>query len=891
MRTHLTVAAAIAAFFLSISTVPCQGAGRVMPGSLTCEYAHNPSVIDATAPRLSWINTSKQQGEAQSAYQIRVASSRKSLRKADLWDSGKVASDDSYLVKYAGAALASGQECWWQVRVWDSAGRRSRWSSPARWGMGLLDKADWKAQWIGAPWQGEEGRDIREGHEYSPSPLLRKSVEIKGKVASAKAYVTGLGFFQFYVNGQKIGDEQLTPNETMYGYREGLENHGLPMDGTKFRGYRVNYLGYDITDCLVRGENVFGAMLGCGFFDVNSGWAHSYGTPRFLAQIEIKYADGTSETVVSDCSWLSHKGPVTKDGMYDGETYNATLEVEGWCEPGTDTSGWEPAVPKKAPEGKLCAHSYTSDRIMERVAPKSITRLEDGSLELDFGDYLTGWLHLSHIDGAAGDTIKMTYLCESAGNGPNDYVMKGSGDEDYAARFTWFCFDKVRISGYPGELLPENVIAEAVYADVETTGHFACSNELFNRINHIWWRSQTDNMHLGVPTDCPQREKGPYTGDGELACVTVMHNFDAANFYTKWLKDIADCQNVETGYVTNGAPWHPGCGGGVGWGAAMNIVPWQFYLHYGDKDVLEKYYYAMTEEIRWMLGWVNEDGIMHQQMYDPQNPIYFLNLGEWLPPYGIPKDELIHTYVLWTCLDYTSKAAAVLGRDGDSRKYRSLAVKTAEAFHKQFYDEKEKTYGDYGCNIIALRMGVPEERYDDVIQTLKDEIARYDGHLNTGITATQIFFETLADNGLNELAFGAMNKRDFPSFGWWIEQGAYTTWENWNGRDSRNHPMFGGSLNWFYRKVAGMNVDEENPGYRHIIFKPMPCGDLTWAEYSKRTPYGEAGIHWDLAGGVLTQKVTVPVGCTATVYLPQQDGSYETEEVGSGTYEFSSRMK
>lgn len=891
MRIYLTAAAVIAAFFLSISTVPCRGAGRVTPGNLTCEYARNPSVIDATAPRLSWINTSNQRGEMQTAYQIRVASSRKSLRRADLWNSGRVASDDSYLVKYAGTELASGQECWWQVRVWDSAGRRSRWSSPARWGMGLLDKADWKAQWIGAPWQGEEGRDIREGHEFSPSPLLRKSVEIKGKVASAKAYVTGLGFFQFYVNGRKIGDEQLTPNETMYGYREGLENHGLPMDGTKFRGYRVNYLGYDITDCLVRGENVFGAMLGCGFFDVKSGWAHSYGTPRFLAQIEIKYADGTAETVVSDCSWLSRKGPVTKDGMYDGETYDATLEVDGWCEPGTDTSGWEPAVPRKAPEGKLCAHSYTSDRIMERVAPKSITRLEDGSLELDFGDYLTGWLHLSHIDGAAGDTIKMTYLCESAGNGPNDYVMKGSGDEDYAARFTWFCFDKVRISGYPGELLPENAIAEAVYADVETTGHFACSNGLFNRINHIWWRSQTDNMHLGVPTDCPQREKGPYTGDGQLACVTVMHNFDAANFYTKWLKDIADCQNVETGYVTNGAPWHPGCGGGVGWGAAMNIIPWQFYLHYGDKDVLEQYYYAMTEEIRWMLSWVNEDGIMHQQMYDPQNPVYFLNLGEWLPPYGIPKDELIHTYVLWTCLDCTSKAAAVLGKDGDCVKYRSLAGRTAEAFHKQFYDEKEKTYGDYGCNIIALRMGVPEERYDDVIQTLKDEIARYDGHLDTGIIATQIFFETLADNGLNELAFEAMNKRDFPSFGWWIEQGAYTTWENWNGRDSRNHPMFGGSLNWFYRKVAGMNVDEDNPGYRHIIFKPMPCGDLTWAEYGKRTPYGDAGIRWDLADGVLTQKVTVPVGCTATVYLPQQDGSYETEEVGSGTFEFRSRMR
>lgn len=885
MNNRLARAAIFAA--LIATNVSASAYSRIRPGSLRCEYAENPTVIDVHCPRLSWINTSKVNGEFQSAFRIRVASDPKLLRKADLWDSGKVESGESVLVPYGGENLLSRQECWWQVRVWDSRGRRSRWSRPARWGMGLLEKDDWKAQWIGAPWQGELGRDQIDGAPYSVEPLLRKSINISKKVVSAKAYVTGLGLFEFYVNGQKVGDQQLCPNETLYGHRPGLVDCYLPVDDSLFRGFRVLYMGYDIKDLLRQGENVFGAILGCGFYDVDSGWALSYGSPRFLAQIEIEYADGTSDVVVSDGSWQAAESPIVADGMYDGETYDARKEIGGWCAPDVTLGGdWQPAALRRAPDGDLHAHYYTSDRIMEEVAPKSITAVGD-TLEVDFGDYLTGWLHFRHIDGEAGDSLKVEYLCESAGNGPNVYIMNGSGDEEYAARFTWFCFDKVRIVGYPGELLPENVTAEAVYADVESTGKFACSNELFNRIQHIWWRSQTDNMHMGVPTDCPQREKGPYTGDGEIACQTVMHIFDAGAFYSKWLDDIMDCQNVETGYVTNGAPWHPGCGGGVGWGAAMNIVPWNMYLQYGDRGALEKCWFAMTEQVRHMRSWLREDGTMHQQISHDGEVVYFFNLGDWLPPFEHPDDALVHTYLLWLCTDINARAADALGRTDEAAMYREQASQVAADFHKAFYDPETKSYGDYGSNIFALRIGVPESYKSDVLQSLQEEIARYDGHLNTGISATQLFFEVLADNGLNELAFNAMNKRDFPSFGWWLEQGAYTTWEQWDGGNSRNHPMFGGALTWFYRKVAGMNVDENQPGYRHIIFKPMPCGDLTWAEYSNRTPYGEAGIRWELVdNGEISVEITVPVGCTATLYIPQPDGSYDMKEVGSGYWKF-----
>ena len=854
------------------------------PTGLTCEYVPNPFTIDEEHPRLSWINAPSRNGERQTAYRIRVASTREGLHNADLWDSGKIKSDQSTLVRYGGKALESMQECWWQVCPWDSRGRRSQWSEPAFWGTGILDGNLWKAEWIGAPWQGEEGRDRIEGAPFSPAPLLRKSIVITKPVASAKAYVTGLGFFQFHVNGRRVSDAELTPNETSYTYREGLENHMLGLDGSKFRGYRVQYYGYDVTDLIRQGENVFGAILGCGFFDTCSGWVHSYGSPRFFGQIAIRYEDGTSETVASDTTWMARKGPITADGMYDGEVYDARLEADGWCSPDSVTDdGWAPAVRRKAPDGKLCAHHYTSDRIMERVAPKSVERMEDGSIEIDFGDYLTGWVRLEHLDGNAGDSVKIEYLCESPGNGENVYILKGTGDESYAARFTWFCFDKVRITGYPGFPQSGDITAEAVYSDLETTGHFACSNELFNLINHIWWRSQTDNMHLGVPTDCPHREKGPYTGDGEVACVTVMHNFNAASFYTKWLRDIADCQDVETGYVPNGAPWHPGCGGGVGWGAAMNIIPWEFYLHYGDRDILEEHYPAMKEHLRNMRSWMLEDGTMHQRMHDPKDPIYFFNLGDWLPPYGLPDDGLVHTFLLWKCTYYTAKAAEVLGKADDAALYRAQAGEVADAFNRVFYDRKNKTYGDYGANILALNLGVPQERKEDVLSSLKKEIESYGGHLNTGIIGTQLFFETLAENGMNEMAFEAMNKRDFPSFGWWLEQGAYTTWEAWNGENSRNHPMFGGALTWFYRCLAGMKADEEAPGYRHIIFRPMPCGDVTWAEYSTRTPYGEAGIRWSLSeDGRFTAEITVPVGCTATFIIPGEEDS--PLEFGSGLH-------
>ena len=332
--------------------------------------------------------------------------------------------------------------------------------------------------------------------------------------------------------------------------------------------------------------------------------------------------------------------------------------------------------------------------------------------------------------------------------------------------------------------------------------------------------------------------------------------------------------------MPNGAPWQPGCGGGVPWGSAMNIMPWEFYVHYGDKKMLEDNYFAMKEHVRYMLTWLTKDGTMFSQRtnVNSDQPNYWMNLGDWSPAFEIPSEELVHTFYLWRCADFTARAAKVLNRQDDFIHYTTIANDVKAAFHKKFYDTENKTYGDYGSNVFALVMGVPHEYYDDVMKTWRQEIVgKYDGHLNTGIYATQFFFETLAEHGMNDIAYEAMNKRDFPSYGHWIEQGATVTWEFWNGRASRNHPMFGGGLNWFYRTLAGVNTDENEPGYKHIIIKPNLPSSLDYVFYSNITPYGKIVSEARKADGRFEMNIIIPAGSYATVYIPVSANSVVTE--------------
>ncbi len=873
MKKSILVAVAVLAFGLV-------SAANIHPTQMRCEHQTDP-LIDTQQPRFSWVNNivKIKDGVAQSAYRIRVATSPARLKSSPVWDSGKQVSTNSRNICYAGEKLRPQQDYWWQVRVWDEDEHASAWSDPCRFHTGIFDPAKWSGEWIGAPWQGEDSYDVMGSKDVSPAPLLRKEFVISKPVESVRFYGTGLGYFELWCNGKRVGDDYFAPNQTNYDIRPTLDSQKISVTDP-FAEYLVPYLSYDLTSQVSEGTNAIGAILGNGFYNVVKYWPPlGYGTPRLMGQIEIRYKDGSHETVPTDCNWRTAKSAIVYDQVYYGEHYDARLEHMGWSEAGYDDTKWQPAVLRKAPCGRLVAQNGAADRIVTRYAPQSIERDSAGVIRVSFPEEISGWIELKNLKLESGQRINIKYVSESL-NGANSYIASGSGDESYHARFTWFVFSKVEINGL-NTLDPTQIEAHAVHSDVEIASRFHTSNPLLNQINKIWRRAQLDNMHGSVASDCPHRERSAYTGDGQAACVAVMHNFDVRSFYNKWIRDIRGAQKND-GYVPNGAPWQPGCGGGPAWGAAIAVMPWEFYRHYGDEQVLRENYEPMKRYIEWMHRWVEPDGVMHSK--DPQK---YKNLGDWVAPRKNPPAEVVHTFYLWMCADIAARSAEVLGEKSDIERYRAIAERTRKAFHSRFYDPATKSYGKYGCNVFALKMGMPEQFNNHALEALKSNIAEVGGHLDTGIFGTRFLFEVLCDNGEEDLAYSIINKRTYPSFGYWIEQGATTTWEQWNGKNSRNHPMWGGGIVWFYTHLAGLKPIEA--GYRTFEVAPTLPNGLESVEYSLNTVYGTIEIAWRVEDGVFTLDCGVPAGTNARIILPGSDRNKRIE-AGTGKHRFSVKL-
>lgn len=882
------------------------------PTRLRCEYRDNPMGTDEPLPRLEWVNRAAdgERGQVQTAWQVQVFQQRGGAPGGRcVWESGRVASAESTQVAYGGEPLLPCSRYLWRVRVWDRDGRPSPWSSTAFFETGYLGNP-WPAEWIGAPWQSEDGKV-----DADAAPLLRKSFVIPSEVVQARAYVTGVGYYELCLNGRKVGDDVLTPAQTDYGPREHIVV-GHPIE-PRFSGHRVLYQTYDVTGLLRLGENVAGAMLGNGWYNRNDGREGQlgYGAPRFLLVLRVLLADGSTREIASDGSWRAAQGPVTFNRIYAGEHYDARLERTGWNAPGFDDGAWQAAQVRRPPGGLLQAQCAPTDRVMEVVRPRSIVKLGEGRYRLSFPEEISGWLRF-RVSGQAGQKVEVRWLAQDTDakqdyNGKNSYTLKGGGDETYAPRFTWFVFKDVELNGWPGELTMDRVQAEAVYTGVETTGRFACSNPLFEKIQRLYWRSQTDNLHGALSSDCPHRERLGYTGDGQASCVAAIHTFDLAAFYTKWVQDYFDAQNPTSGYVTDTAPFEGG-GGGPAWGSACIIVPWQAYLHYGDRRLLERHYAGMKHYLGWMYSLAQTNGTLFCKLPNGKDT-YWLNLGDWCAPdKKLPPRDLVHTFYLWYCTDLLGRIADALGQEGDACTYRALAATSAAAFHAAYYDRAKGSYGPVGGDVFALRMGVPAERRDRVREALAAGLEANGGHLDTGIFGTGFLFEALCEYGLGELAYRLMDKRTYPSYGWWVEQGWTTTGEYWEGQGSRNHPMFGGGLSWLYRQLAGFGSDESAPGYRQIVIRPRPVGGLTRASYSTRTPYGEASVEWARTAGAFELTAEVPVGSVARIVLPAAADARITEcgkplaeaigvrtvglgeaaavvDVGSGTYRFAVR--
>jgi alpha-L-rhamnosidase len=851
----------ITLILIVIYSMPVHSAEGLSVYDLRCEYLDDPIGIDGQNPRLSWKIKSDQGNQQPVAYQILAATNPEKLNNnsGDAWDSGKVYSDQSVHIPYSGRKLESRMQVFWKVRIWDQDDRPSAWSETARWEMGLAS-ADWQAKWTG-----DEQRQVSKEKGINPALYFRKRIQLSAPVRKARVYISGLGYYELYINGEKIGDHVLSPNHTNYDRRNSQE---FTESRVGKMATRVLYETYDITSSLKAGENVAAVSLGNGWYfqnDRSEDEPLSYNTPRFIAQLEIELLDGSIKVINSDETWKSDGGPILHNGLYNGEIYDARLEQYGWNTSDFDDGQWKQAITVRPPEGKLMAQMSPPDRVVNTIKPISLSMPAEGTYRYDLGQVISGWARLK-IKGSRGSKIKLKFVEEYGFNyGQTDtYILKGGGPEVWEPRFTWHAFRYIDVLDAPFPMTIDNLEGRVVNTDVKSAGTFKCSNTLFNKILENFWWTQLGNMHGGIPSDCPHRERRGYTGDGQIAAQAAIYVLDMATFYTKWLNDISDAQNKTTGYVPNTVPYQNG-GGGAAWGSAYIIIPWYMYLYYGDVQILEKHYTGMKQWIGYLQDQTDEDGIVLEKM-----------LGEWVPPQPteIPP-SFVSTAYFYFDLRLMSEIAKVLDNKTDAEFYKKLAIYTKKGFHNKYYNKDKKSYsiGRQGANVFPLGFDmVPDSLLAGVFRTLvKNLDINTKGHFDTGMMGTPLLLDVLTRNGRADLAYTLMNQRDFPSFGYSIDKGATTLWETWHGNESHSHPMFGSVCQWFYQALGGIYPDPEHPGFKHIIIKPQPVSGLKFATTIYHSLYGEIRSHWELKNENLRLDVKIPANTSASVYLPARN--------------------
>lgn len=827
---------------------------------LRCEYLTNPTVVDAPRPRFSWKMRCPRKGAAQSAYRILVATSRDALREkdADCWDSGVVASSQSQQIHYAGPELSSSQQVFWKVKIWDENGTASRWSKPAHFTAGLLEREAWQGVYIGNYLS-----------SCQASPLLRKSFTVKAQPKRVLLYATAQGLFYMTLNGRGVSDEAFAPGWTDY---------------RKRRHYRC----YDVTSRVRKaGSYCLGAELAEGWFKGRIGWQHgdTYGNRlMLLAQLRIEYADGTVETVATDSSWKSVFGPTRRAGFYDGESYDAQLEPRGWNRPGFDDSGWSDAVEKAIPENMILqAYPAEPVRATEALKPVKHWNVAPGKVIYDFGQNFAGRVRL-HVPGKAGCVVQMRFgemvnhdntlyidnmrsaLCTDT------YVMKGAKLETWEPRFTFHGFRYVEVSGCPVPPSVKNVTGVVLGSDTRRVGHFECSSTLINQIysNAVW--TQRSNF-LEVPTDCPQRdERLGWTGDAQVFIRTAICNMDVAAFFTKWMDDLIDSQN-EAGAFPNVAPDVLNSPGGAAWGDAGVVCPWTLYSCYEDETLLRKMYPAMKRWIAYLKKTSN--GLLCERTQC---------FGDWLAVGADTPKAVVRTAHFAHATDLTRKAAEALGERRDAKRYAVLFKEIRRVFQKHFVKQNGKIEGDtQTAYLMALKFGLlgPKGREKAVKHLLADICAK-DNHISTGFVGTAMVMSVLRDTGNLDVAYTLLENTTFPSWGYSVENGATTIWERWNGwtkeggpgnvnMNSYSHYAYGAVVEWMFDTIAG--IDHGECGFKHFVLKPRPGGSLKHAAASYESPYGLIESKWDLRGNKMTYEITIPPNTSATVDLPTDDPS------------------
>lgn len=842
----------------------------IEPQDLRCEYLSNPQGLDVQSPRLYWklaLPNDEKRGVFQKAYHIQVASSKKLLEsgKADLWNTGIINSSKSTHIEYEGEPLHYPMNCWWRVRVMDSAGIWSSWSEPAFWTVGPMDQRDWRAVWVGSDEVFVPKSDSATNPNMS-NPWIRKTYTLDVVPKSALMYVASVGYHELYINGQKVGDEVLVPSVS------DLRT-------------RVRYKTYDIAPYLQKGANAVVLWLGVGW----SAYEHyqtpdKKRTPIVLAQADLVVG---KETVnwQTDASWKVHSSPSYllgewKPGAYVGEYYDATEELTNWNMPELDDSDWE-NVAVYEPHLKVSADKVEGNRLSTILKPVSIEQLEDNVVKIDMGRNYAGWLKMD-LQGNPGDKIDMRWSerpdKDNTFGFHSTYIIGESGKGTFENKFNYSSGRWLYIYGLNYLPSAENIVGYLVTTGYERSTKFECDNSLLNLIyaTSLW---TFENLSLGgYVVDCPQRERMGYGGDANATMGLALDNYRMGAFYTKWMEDWLDVQR-EDGSVPYTAPTCWG-GGGPAWSGYIVCLPWELYLQYGDKRILDISYPAMQKWLAFL------DKNAEDNLLVPWGTGYEC-LGDWLWPgaqgleTGDPKTLCFNDCYWAYNLQTVANVADVLGLTADADLYREKANDVRKAIQTKYFNAEDNTYGDGSQTVMgmALLANVPPGSLKKAVwDSLYDQImAASEGHINAGITGGAMLFKLLNSNGRNDLIYPMVSAQDYPGWGDMIlNKDATTFLESWEGLDNRDNSMLHSSYlyvgSWFVEGLAGIRSfrTPAEGGFSHFIVEPgyLLDSDIKKVNCTYDSIYGNIVCNWELRGKKLFAKVVVPVGTTAEMRFP-----------------------
>ncbi len=892
-------------------SLSAKGASRIEIANLQCESLFNPEGIDTPVPRLTWILSSNLRAQRQTAFQILVATNPDLLDRenVDLWDSGKTVSNLTAHIPYSGKPLASCQDCFWKVRIWDSFDRPSGWSTTAKWSMGILEPTQWKGKWLSYTKPRTPGSDdqaLGTWQQAAPSPVFRKTFIAAKPVQSAKIYICGLGYHDLHLNGIKVGDRLLDPAFTRY-------------DKVFF------YVTHDVTGQVLQGKNAVGVMLGNGWYNSHTPCEWNFekspwrDKPCLRMLLRLVYTDGIEEIVATDETWRANTGPVLLDGIRQGEIYDARLETPGWDRAEFDDTQWANPEIVAGPKGIPRAMMMPPIRITQTIKPIAVAEPSPGVFVYDLGQNIAGFARLN-VSGAKGTRVSLRYSerLDEKGNiqrkeidmfrkgapfQTDVYILKGEGTEVWQPRFVYHGFRYVEISGFPGKPQVNNLTGCVVHTAFEPAGEFTCSKDLFNKIQILTNWSYRGNFH-GYPTDCPQREKNGWTGDAHLAAEQAMFNWQNAASYTKWMMDFKDEQR-DTGELPGIVPtsgWGYAWGNGPAWDSAYLLIPWYLYQYQGDTRILETHYENHKRYVDYLTS-------------KARDSIVSIGLGDWVPAKTTTPEAVTSTGYYYIDTLIVANTAQMLGKKDDAAKYFNQAQAIKDAFNKTFY-KGEGIYanGSQTALSCALFQGLAEPaEMDKVVDALVRNIESQDYHIDTGILGAKYIFNALADNGRIDVAYRMATQTTAPGYGYWIEKGATTLWEDWPGGSSLNHIMFGDISAWFYKYLAGIQVDPDYPGFARFMIQPRPVGDLKWVKARTDTIRGRIVSDWKIEKDRFILNLSIPTNTSATVYIPTAEPKTIAEsgkiigsaigvrvlgmsqrqavlDVASGQYEFTAKV-